>query len=398
MHPTPTTTFSRRRFLYTIGLGAAGTLLLPACLRGGSASGAGSCLVYVGSYGPAEQDNIWLYRLDTATGGLTRVAGARGGAAPSYLTVDARRRFLYAVNEVDNYQGTPNGGVSAFAINPQSGGLTLLNQQASGGTIPCFISLDAPGRHALVANYGNGTVAALPLAPDGTLQPASSVDQHTGRGPHKNQANARAHCILPDPAGRYFFAVDLGTDTVYGYTLEQGRLQRQATPAFQAKPGAGPRILRFHPSRPLAFLINELDSTLTSLAYDARQGTLREIQTVPCLPAGFSGWNACADVQVSPNGRFVLGSNRGHNSLAVFALDEGSGRLALVEHVMLPGKTPRSFTFDPSGRVVLVAHQQSDTIVTYFADARTGRLTPTGTSVPLPAPVCLQVYPDFLPR
>jgi len=390
-----TTILSRRRFLHTLAVGAAGTLLLPACVRAG-ASGSGSWLVYIGTYGPAEQDNIWLYRLDAATGTLTRVAGARGGAAPSYLTLDARHRFLYAVNEVDNYQGTPNGGVSAFAISQQSGGLTLLNQQASAGTIPCFISLDPQGRYALVANYGSGTVAALPLNPDGTLQTASSQDQHTGRGPHKNQSNARAHCIVAGPGGKFFFAVDLGTDTVYGYTLEQGRLQRTTTPAFQAKPGAGPRILTFHPTRPLAFLINELDSTLTSLAYDARQGTLREIQTVPCLPADFTGWNACADVHVSPNGRFVVGSNRGHNSLVVFALDEKTGRLTLVEHVALPGKTPRSFTFDPSGRVVLVAHQQSDTVVTYFADARTGRLTPTGTSVALPAPVCLQVYPDFL--
>ncbi|MDU0368980.1 lactonase family protein [Hymenobacter endophyticus] len=389
--------FSRRRFLYTLSLGAAGTALLPACLRAGSATDASSYLVYVGSYGPAEQDNIWLYRLNPRTGALTRVVGARGGAAPSFLTVDARHRRLYAVNEVDNYQNAPNGGVSAFAIDATTGGLTLLNQQASGGTIPCYISLDKAGQHAFVANYGNGTVAALPLTAEGQLQPASSVDQHTGKGPHKNQGNARAHCILPDPAGKFFFAVDLGTDTVYGYTLESGgRLVRRAAPAFRAKPGAGPRILTFHPSRPLAFLINELDSTLTSLAYDARQGTLREIQTVPCLPAGFTGWNACADVHVSPNGRFVVGSNRGHDSLVVFALEEATGRLTLTEHVQLPGKTPRSFAFDPSGRVVLVAHQQSNTIVTYLADARTGRLTPTGTSVEVAAPVCLQVYPDFL--
>ncbi|WP_426492316.1 lactonase family protein [Hymenobacter sp. 102] len=388
---------SRRRFLYTLSLSAAGTALLPACLRAGAGSAADAYLVYVGSYGPAEQDNIWLYRLNPTTGALTRVAGARGGAAPSFLTVDARHRRLYAVNEVDNYQNTPNGGVSAFAIDPGTGGLTLLNQQASGGTIPCYISLDKAGRHAFVANYGTGTVAALPLTTEGQLQPAASVDQHTGHGPHKNQSNARAHCILPDPAGKFFFAVDLGNDTVYGYTLSStGQLVRQAAPAFQAKPGAGPRILTFHPSRPLAFLINELDSTLTALAYDARQGTLREIQTVPCLPPDFTGWNACADVHVSPNGRFVVGSNRGHDSLVVFALDEATGRLTLVEHVKLPGKTPRSFTFDPSGRVVLVAHQQSNTIVSYRADARTGRLTPTGTSVELPSPVCLQVYPDFL--
>jgi 6-phosphogluconolactonase len=388
---------SRRRFLYALGLSAAGTALLPACLRAGTGSTPGSYLVYVGSYGPAEQDNIWLYRLNPNTGTLTRVAGARGGAAPSFLTVDARHRRLYAVNEVENYQNTPNGGVSAFAIDPGNGGLTLLNQQASGGTIPCYISLDKSGRHALVANYGTGTVAALPLTAEGQLQPATSVDQHTGHGPHKSQNTPRAHCILPDPAGTYFFAVDLGNDTVYGYTLgAAGQLVPQPAPAFQARPGAGPRLLTFHPRRPLAFLINELDSTLTTLAYDARRGTLREIQTVPCLPPDFAGWNACADVHVSPNGRFVVGSNRGHDSLVVFALDEANGRLTLVEHVKLPGKTPRSFAFDPSGQVVLVAHQHSNTIITYRADTRTGRLTPTGTSVELPAPVCLQVCPDFL--
>ncbi|GGG42729.1 lactonase family protein [Hymenobacter glacieicola] len=389
---------SRRHFLQMLSAGLAGSALLAACARVGSSSTAAtSYLVYVGTYGPADQDNIWLYRLEPATGGLTRVTGARGGASPSFLTVDARHRTLYAVNEIDNYQGTPNGGVSAFAIDQQSGGLTLLNQQASGGTIPCYISLDKSGRHALVANYGNGTVAALPLGEGGKLQPASSVDQHTGHGPHKNQTNPRGHCMLPDPSGKFLFAVDLGNDTVYGYTLAPGgQLQRLPAPAHQAKPGAGPRILTFHPSKPLAYLINELDSTMTALAYDASRGTFREIQTITTLPAGFTEWNACADVHVSPNGKFLYGSNRGHNSLVVYAIDPSSGRLTLVEHVMLPGKTPRSFTFDPSGRVVLVAHQQSDTVVTYFADARTGRLTPAGISVDMTSPVCLQVYPDFL--
>jgi 6-phosphogluconolactonase len=390
-------THSRRNFLLTLGTGLAGAAVLAACARTGLASASGSYLVYVGSYGPQDQENIVLYRLTSATGALTRVAGAKGGAAPSFLTLDRQHRFLYAVNEVDNYQGTPNGGVSAFAIDSKTGGLTLLNQQASGGTIPCYISLDGQNRHALVANYGSGSVAALPIGPDGQLRPASSVDQHQGHGPHKNQANARAHCLLPDPAGKFFFAVDLGNDTVYGYSLDtSGKLLGQSGPAFKAKPGAGPRILTFHPTRPLAYLINELDSTMTALAYDPSRGTLTEIETVPTLPASFTEWNACADVHVSPNGKFLYGSNRGHNSLVVYAIDEKSGRLRLVEHVMLPGKTPRSFTFDPSGRTVLVAHQQSNTIVTYFADATTGRLTPTGQSVELTAPVCLQVYPDFL--
>lgn len=395
-HPS---SLNRRRFLLSLGAGLAGGAVLAACARAGlGSSEAASCLVYVGSYGPPDQENIVLYRLTPATGALTRVIGAKGGPSPSFLTVDGRYRFLYAVNEVDNYQGTPNGGVSAFAIDATTGGLTLLNQQASGGTIPCYISLDAAGRHALVANYGTGSVAALPIGPGGQLQAASSIDQHQGHGPHKNQANARAHCLLPAPGGRHFFAVDLGNDTVYCYTLEAstGKLLVHPEPAFKAKPGAGPRILTFHPSKPLAYLINELDSTMTALAYDARQGTLTEIQTVPTLPPSFTEWNACADVHVSPNGRFLYGSNRGHNSLVVFAIDEKTGRLTLLEHVMLPGKTPRSFAFEPSGRVVLVAHQQSNTIVTYFADANTGRLTPTGTSVALPAPVCLQVYPDFL--
>ncbi|WP_139922611.1 lactonase family protein [Hymenobacter sp. DG01] len=388
---------SRRNFLLTLGAGLAGSALLAACTRAGLSASDQSYLVYVGTYGPQDQENILLYRLTPATGALTRVTGAKGGASPSFLTVDAGRRTLYAVNEVDNFQNTPNGGVSAFAIDAKTGGLTLLNQQASGGTIPCYISLDKQGKHALVANYGNGTVAALPLGEGGTLRAASSVDQHTGHGPHKNQTNPRGHCMLPDPAGKYCFAVDLGNDTVYGYTLAPGgQLQRLPTPAHQTKPGAGPRILTFHPSQPWAYLINELDSTMTALAYDASKGTFQEIQTLTTLPAGFTEWNACADVHVSSSGKFLYGSNRGHNSLVVYAIDPGSGRLTLVEHVMLPGKTPRSFTFDPSGRVVLVAHQQSDTVVTYFADARTGRLTPTGVSVPMTAPVCLQVYPDFL--
>nr|WP_262892557.1 lactonase family protein [Hymenobacter qilianensis] len=240
----------------------------------------------------------------------------------------------------------------------------------------------------------------LPIEPNGELAPIADTQQHTGSGPHKNQKAPHAHCILPDPANRFVFAVDLGTDKVYGYQLDakEDALVPRATPAFTAAPGAGPRHLTFHPGGQLAYLINELNSTITALRYDEGAGTFQEIQTLSTLPSDFTGENSCADIHVSPNGEFLYGSNRGHDSLVVYAIDIPSGRLTLVEHVPTLGQKPRNFTIDPTGQLVLVANQATNNIVTFRVDRETGKLTPTGKSVQVPAPVCLQVVEDFTRR
>ncbi|GAC1588792.1 MAG: 6-phosphogluconolactonase [Hymenobacter sp.] len=355
-------------------------------------------LVYVGTNVASEQDNtIFLYRLSPATGALTRVSGYRGGASPTYLTMPANQRLMYAVSETQTFRGAPGGGVSALAVDQHTGALTLLNQQPSTGASPCYVSLDHSEKNVLVANYVGGNVAVLPVGDDGQLAAPTDTDQHQGAGPHKNQAGPHAHCFIPDPANTFAFAVDLGTDQVVSYRLDpaHGQLTRLPAPAFVTRPGAGPRHLVFHPNGKRAYLINELNSTVTALTYDASAGQFQEIQTVTALPAGYTGANSCADLHVAPDGRFLYASNRGHNSIAVFAIDAASGRLTPVQDVATRGNTPRNFALDPSGRLLLVANQNSNNVVTFRVDPQTGRLAPTGQQAEVPSPMFVQVVEDF---
>lgn len=385
--------YSRRRFLRTTSLGLASLAWLP-----GEAGPAASYLLYVGTY-ETEGDTIFLYRLNPATGALSRIGAYDGGRMPTYIALDSRHRYLYAANR-QPAAGASSGIISAFVIDQRTGGLRLLNQQSSRGDDPCYISLDRTNRLALAANYPSGNVSALPVRADGQLAPASAVEQHVGAGPHPNQQQAHAHCFLPAPDNRFAFSADLGTDQVYGYQLDarRGQLRPLPAPAFRTAPGAGPRHLTFHPNGRFAYLINELNSTVVALAYAARPGQFREINTLSTLPAGFAGPNAAADIHVAPNGRFLYASNRGHDSLVVFAIDVRTGGLALVQHLSSQGRTPRNFALDPSGQILLAGNQHSSTIFTYFIDDQSGRLTPTGQSVPVPTPVCLRVGPDFLRR
>ena len=357
-------------------------------------------LVYVGTNVASAQENtIYLYRLDASTGALTAVSAQRGGASPTYLTMDAGHRYLYAVSETQAFEGRENsGGVSALAIDQRTGALTLLGQQPSLGASPCYISLDHSEKNVLVANYAGGNVALLPREASGQVAASTDADQHQPpTGPHKNQDKPHAHCIITSPDNRYAFAIDLGTDKVYRYQLDPAhhKLGTPAAVAFSAKPGAGPRHLTFHPNGRWAYLENELNSTVTALRFDAKAGTFQEIQTQTTLPASFTGDNSGADVHVSPDGRYVYTSNRGDNSLAVFSINSSTGSLTLVQHVSTQGKTPRNFALDPSGQVLLVANQNSDNIFTYRVDKQSGKLTPTGQSVQLPSPMFVEVVPDF---
>ncbi len=387
-----------RYFLSVSGFSFA-LALFSGCSRpaGGAKTPTKDYLVYVGTNVASEQDNtIYLYRLSPATGALTRVSAQHGGSTPSYLTMAANRHFLYAVSETQTFRGAKSGGVSAFAVDPHTGDLKLLNQQPSNGTSPCYISLDHTGKAALVANYSSGSVSLLPLAADGQLG-APTTDQHEGSGPHPNQTGPHAHCLLPDPANKFAFAVDLGTDRVYAYRLgpAQGQLTRLPEPAFVARPGAGPRHLVFHPNGKHAYLINELNSTVTALAYDAAAGRFTELQTVSALPAGYTGENSCADIHVAPSGLFLYASNRGHNSIVVYAIDSANGTLAPIQDVDTQGKTPRNFTLDPSGRLLLVANQNSGNVVVFRVDPQTGQLAPAGQTAEVPTPMFLQVVEDF---
>ncbi len=400
LHSLPT----RRKLVFVNWLAMAATgLVVAGCATkpaGTTSTTKRGCLVYVGTNVASDQENtIYLYRLDTSTGALTAVSAQKGGAQPSYLTMDAAHHYLYAVSETQSFKGTANsGGVSALAIDPRTGALTLLDQQPSLGASPCYISLDHTEKSVLVANYVGGNVSLLPRQANGQVAAPTDSDQHEPpTGPHKNQDKPHAHCIITSPDNRYAFSVDLGTDKVYRYQLaaKDGKLGTPATVAFAAQPGAGPRHLTFHANGRWAYLENELNSTVTALAYNAAAGTFQEIQSVTTLPAGFTGENSGADVHVSPDGRFLYTSNRGDNSLAVFAIEGGSGRLTLVQHVSTQGKTPRNFALDPSGQVLLAANQNSDNVFTYRIDKQTGKLTATGQSVSLPSPMFVEVVPDF---
>jgi 6-phosphogluconolactonase len=355
--------------------------------------------VYVGAYtepsygGKAE--GISVFQFNPASGDLRHLRTVAGVANPSFLALNAGRTRLYAVNELSE------GTVSAFARDPETGEVRLLNSPTSHGADPCYIGLDPSGRYALVANYTGGTVAVLPVAADGSLEPASDVVRHAGAGPRPEQQGAHPHMIAPTPDGRYVLVSDLGSDRVMLYRLdaESGRLvpNEHGTNFVMEAPGAGPRHFAFAPDGRSLYVLNELASTLSVYVYDGARGELHPRQTVSTLPAGIDGPridNSCAHVVVAPDGRFVYGSNRGHDSIAVWAVDDASGELTSVGHEPTRGRTPRNFALDPSGAWLLAANQDSDTIVTFRRDPDRGTLTATGAVAHTPSPVAILFCPD----
>ncbi len=354
-------------------------------------------MVYLGTNGAADAESIFIYNLNAETGELTQRGAAKGGARPTYLAFSEDRRFLYAVNEKGDFDGGKSGAVRAFSVDQQTGQLTSLNQVASKGTGPCHVSVDEQNGMVLVANYGGGNVAALPLQPDGTLAAATGVGQHQGSGPNKDrQEGPHAHYITPDPANKFVFAVDLGTDEVLGYRYRDNKLvPNEPAVAYACQPGSGPRHMAFHPSGRYAFVIHELNSTMAALAYDAGKGTFTEIQTITTIPASFKENNQCSAVKVSADGRFLYGANRGHNSIVVYAIDEATGRLTQVQLMSVGGDWPRDFTIDLTGNILLVANERSHNVVTFKIDKATGKLTPSGHQVQVQGPMCPVVVPAF---
>ncbi|MET0401059.1 MAG: lactonase family protein [Cystobacter sp.] len=351
--------------------------------------------IYAGTYTSAGGEGIVLCRLSMATGALQKVGVTSNVAEPSFLAMDRRGRYLYAVNELGSYQGQSSGAVSAFSVHPTTRALTLINQQASLGGSPCFVSVDANDKFVLVANYGGGSVAVFPVRSDGGLGTSTDKKQFQGSGPKPGQEAPRGHQIQVDAANQFALAADLGSDKlrVFRFDGAQGRLTAGSPAAVSTVAGAGPRHFAFHPNGRFVFLINELNSTLTSFAYEPTQGTLTAVRTVSTLPSGYTGASYCAEVRVSPDGRFVYGSNRGHDSIVVFAVD-AQGALSLVQHVSTQGKWPRDFILDPTGTYLLVANQNSHNIVSFQRDATTGRLTPLNSSLSLRSPTSLLVAPS----
>lgn len=346
--------------------------------------------LYVGTYTRGQNSSKGIYRtiLDTDTGELYNPVLAAEATNPSFLEIHPNGKYLYAVSEVGG-----SGGVSAFAVDKSTGDLTLLNQQSSGGAGPCHVNIDHTGKNVLVANYGSGSASVIPIKSNGSLGEPTGFVQHTGSSVNPNrQKEPHAHSINPGPDNRFAFVADLGIDKIMIYRLdvEKGTIEENNPPFAKLKPGAGPRHFTFHPNGKYAYVINELDCTVTAFTYEPASGALNDIQTITTLPEGFNGSNTCAEVRVHPNGRFLYGSNRGHNSIAVYRINRRYGTLTFVEHETADIKTPRNFNIDPTGKFCLVANQDGNSIVVFRINRRTGELEPTGHKITVGRPVCIR--------
>lgn len=354
--------------------------------------------VYVGTYTSEKSQGIYRLRLDLASGTLSAPELAATVTNPSFLALDPSRAHLYSVNEVGKFNDKPTGSVSAFALDAASGGLTLINQESSGGNGPAHLSVDRAGKAVLVANYGGGSVASLPIGDKGRLEPPASVIAHQGSSVHpKRQTKPYGHSINMDPSNTFAYAADLGADRIFIYRLDpKTSALTPATPASAAlTPGSGPRHMSFHPGGRYAYVINELALTVAVFSRDDKTGALTEVQTIGTLPAGVAADPAfsTAEVVVHPSGRFLYGSNRGHDSLVVYAIDQATGKLTLVQHEPTQGSTPRGFGIDPTGRYLLAGNQRSDTLVAFRIDSTSGRLTSTGQTVKIGSPVSVVYVP-----
>jgi 6-phosphogluconolactonase len=336
---------------------------------------------------------IHAFRLDSHSGALAESGVTDNVRNPSYIAFDPTRRYLYCVNEFKEFQGAPSGAVSAFRIDQDTGGLTFLNTKASGGTDPCHLIVDATGKSVLVANFASGSVCVLPIEPDGSLGEATDFVQHEGSSiDPMRQAGPHAHAVEIDPANRYVFVPDLGLDRVmiYAFDPAAGTLAPNPhQPWIDTAAGAGPRQLVFHPNGQFAYLTNEMNSTMTAYRYDGPTGSLSEINTLSTLPSGFVGQSTCAEIQISPSGRFLYGSNRGHDSIVIYSVGE-EGDISLVGHEGTRGSIPRNFEVSPDGAFLAAANQDTNNVVMFRIDQANGVLTPTGNEVEVGTPVCVR--------
>lgn len=351
---------------------------------------------YIGTYTGDQSKGIYVSSIDLKTGALAPAEVAAEVSNPSFVAIHPNRQFLYAVNEVSDTGGKPTGAVTAFAIDASTGKLKRLNQQPSQGAGPCHLVVDAAGKNVLVANYGGGSIASLPIASDGTLAGAASAIQHAGSSVNRQrQEGPHAHSINIDPANRFAYVADLGLDKVLIYRFDgaKGVLTANDPPFATVAPGAGPRHLAMLPGGKFAYVINELANTVTVFQVDPDHGTLKTIQDVSTLPTDFTGTSYTAEVVVHPTGKFVYGSNRGHDSIAVFAVDGKTGKLTPRGHQLTQGKTPRNFAIDPTGTFLLAENQGSNTIVVFKIAPATGILSSTGHTLDVPVPVCVRFVP-----
>jgi len=354
--------------------------------------------VYFGTYTGKVSKGIYRSELDLSTGKLSPPVLAGEATSPSFMAIAPNEKFLYSVGEISDFGGKPAGAVNAFAIDAATGNLKLLNQQSSVGAGPCHVVVDREGKNVLVANYGGGSAAVLPIQADGKIGEASSFVQHKGTSVDKGRQEApHAHSINVDAKNRFAFVADLGLDTVQVYRFDstKGTIAPNDPAASKVAPGSGPRHFAFHPSGKFAYVINEMSLTVTAFQYDADKGQLSTLQTITTLPEGVTDRKgmSTAEVVVHPSGKFLYGSNRGHHSIAAFAIDQSTGKLTAIGHQGKGIKTPRNFNIDPTGHYLLVANQDGDSVVVFKVDQATGKLEPTGSNIEVPTPVCVKFLP-----
>lgn len=374
-------------------------MLLQICVAGAApAARKDKYLMYVGTYteGGSTSKGIYAYRFDADTGIVSTIGLAAHTINPSFLAVHPNHRFLYAVNEVGNYEGQKSGGVSAFAIDRATGKLTFLNEVASKGADPCYITLDKTGKYVLVANYTGGSIAIFPVLDDGHLGEATAFVQHSGHSTNpQRQEGPHAHSIDLSPDNRFAIVDDLGLDETLIYRFDSTKGTLASDPAFaKSDPGAGPRHFAFHPSGKFAYVVHEMQNTVTAFDYDAADGILHPLQTISILPKSFSGENTAAEIQIHPSGKFLYASNRGHDSIAVFAIDPNKGTLTLVEYASTKGQGPRNFEIAPGGKILFAANEKADNVVVFRINQQNGRLTPTGKVLDVAQPVCVKFVPS----
>jgi 6-phosphogluconolactonase len=351
-----------------------------------------SNLVYVGTYTRSGTgEGIYAYRHDPETGDLTHLHMVED-RDPSFLALDPTKRYLFAVNEHREFAGEGHGHVASYAIDQETGALSLLSRQTTHGGEPCHLTTDPSGRYLIVVNHEHGSVAVLPIGEDGWLAPASHVEQHVGSGPGPSQQGPHAHFVTFDPPRQRILIADKGIDKVMMYRLDAdgGKLVPADPPSASLHSGAAPRHIAFHPNGRFVYVNGEADMTVTAFTYDAASGVLTELHYLSTLPEGTTGERlSTAQILVHPSGRFVYVSNRGHNTIAIFAIDQDTGRLTAAGHASTKGDTPRNFAFDPTGTFLYAANQNSGTIVHFRVDADSGQLTPTGSVTEVGGPVCI---------
>jgi 6-phosphogluconolactonase len=383
---------TRRLFLLLFFVSAPVLLLLQAQTPEKSPA-KGQYIAYVGTYtAKTSSKGIYAYRFDAEKGLLTSIGVAAETADPSFLAVHPNGKYLYAVNEISTFNGGAGGAVSAFSIAAKTGALQFLDQVPTRGAGPCHVSVDKNGAYVLVANYDGGSIASFAVQEDGSLGTASGFVQHSGSGPDKErQEGPHAHWIGASPDNRFALAVDLGLDQVivYGFDSSKGIFTPMLSGFAKVKPGAGPRHLAFHPNGKFAYVLSEMDSSVTVFSYQAKNGAFSPLETISAVPKDYAGRKEAAEIAVHPSGKFLYTSNRGHDSIAIFEINPAKGTLKSLGQVLSGGKTPRHFAIDPTGMYLLAENQESNNIVVFHIDPATGNLTPTGQTIEVPSPVCI---------